>query len=186
MDLRTLIRSLADHYAWNDEVNKLRELTALLRRLALEIDGVADAVKRNDPVELGAPPELIVQPLTFNDFRSANIARNNRLHPNGVEPWSPDKWLTALVGELGEFASLLKMRNRERDGMPGNKFSPTFKQIADELADTFAYLDLLAAAMGVDLGQASIEKFNEVSERLGDPGRIVLKKIGLVQIAVDL
>jgi NTP pyrophosphatase (non-canonical NTP hydrolase) len=82
--------------------------------------------------------------------------------------------LTAITGELGELASLIKMRNRERDGLAGNKFSPTHKMIADEIADVLTYLDLLAEVMGVNLGRAAAEKFNEVSERVGFPDRIVL------------
>ena len=104
------------------------------------------------------------------------LARCLKWHPQGIESWSPSDWLTAVTGELGELASLLKMRNRERDGLPGNKFSPTQKQIADELADVLAdvltYLDLLAAVLGVDLGRAAVQKFNEVSERVGFPDRI--------------
>lgn len=112
--------------------------------------------------------------LTFNAFRRANVARCVKWHPEGIASWSPSDWLTAVTGELGELASLLKMRNRERDGLPGNKFSPTDKQVADELADVLTYLDLLAEVLGVDLGRAAVEKFNEVSERVGFPDRIVL------------
>jgi NTP pyrophosphatase (non-canonical NTP hydrolase) len=110
--------------------------------------------------------------LTFAAFRAANLARCLKWHPQGIGSWSPPDWLTAVTGELGELASLLKMRNRERDGLPGNKFSPTDKQIADELADVLTYLDLLAAALDVDLGRATVEKFNEVSARVGFPDRI--------------
>lgn len=112
--------------------------------------------------------------LTFDKFRAANVSRCLKWHPAGIESWSPSDWLTAVTGELGELASLLKMRNRERDGLPGNKFSPTQKQIADEIADVLTYLDLLAAALGVDLGKAAIEKFNEVSARVGFPDRLPL------------
>jgi hypothetical protein len=66
------------------------------------------------------------------------------------------------------------MRNLERDGLIGNKFSPTRKQIADEIADVVTYLDLLAHVLGVDLGRAAVAKFNEVSERVGFPDRIAL------------
>ena len=110
--------------------------------------------------------------LTFDEFRVANVARCIKWHPQGIESWSPSDWLTAVTGELGELASLLKMRNRERDGLPGNKFSPTDKQVADEIADVLTYLDLLAAAVNVDLGFAVAQKFNEVSERVGFPDRI--------------
>jgi NTP pyrophosphatase (non-canonical NTP hydrolase) len=68
------------------------------------------------------------------------------------------------------------MRNRERDGLVGNKFSPTNKQIADELADVVTYLDLLAAVLGVDLGQAVADKFNEVSIRVGFPERLDVER----------
>jgi NTP pyrophosphatase (non-canonical NTP hydrolase) len=110
--------------------------------------------------------------LNFDAFRAANVARCIKWHPAGIASWSPSDWLTAVTGELGELASLLKMRNRERDGLPGNKFSPTDKQVADELADVLTYLDLLAAVLGVNLGQAAVSKFNEVSERVGFPDRI--------------
>lgn len=122
--------------------------------------------------ELVAPSNAA--PLTFNAFRVANVGRCLRWHPDGIESWSPSDWLTAVAGELGELASLIKMRNRERDGLPGNKFSPTQKHLADELADVLTYLDLLAAALGVDLGRAAVDKFNEVSERVGFPDRITL------------
>lgn len=110
--------------------------------------------------------------LTFAHFREANVRRCVKWHPAGIKSWSPSDWLTAVTGELGELASLLKMRNRERDGLPGNRFSPSDKQVADELADVLTYLDLLAAALGVDLGAAAVEKFNEVSARVGFPDRI--------------
>lgn len=110
--------------------------------------------------------------LTFAAFHHANVTRCLKWHPGGINEWSPSDWLTAVTGELGELASLLKMRNRERDGLPGNKFSPTHKQVADEIADVFCYLDLLSEALGVDLAAAVVSKFNEVSERVGFPDHI--------------
>jgi len=119
-----------------------------------------------------APAEPVAHVLTFDAFRVANKARCLKWHPAGIDSWSPSDWLTAVTGELGELASLLKMRNRERDGLPGNKFSPTDKQVADEVADVLTYLDLLAEVLGVDLGRAAAQKFNEVSERVGFPDRL--------------
>ncbi len=110
--------------------------------------------------------------LTFDAFHQVNVSRCLRWHPAGIESWSPSDWITAIVGELGEMASLIKMRNRERDGLPGNKFSPTTEDIAKEAADVFIYLDLFCAANGIDLGAAVKQKFNEVSERVGFPERI--------------
>jgi NTP pyrophosphatase (non-canonical NTP hydrolase) len=124
------------------------------------------------PRQERAAPQPVA--LTFDAFRMANKARCIKWHPAGIDSWSPSDWLTAVTGELGELASLLKMRNRERDGLPGNKFSPTDKQVADELADVLTYLDLLAEVLGVDLGRAAVAKFNEVSERVGFPDRLPL------------
>ena len=112
--------------------------------------------------------------LTFAAFRAANVARCAKWHPEGIGSWSPSDWLTAVAGELGELASLIKMRNRERDGLPGNKFSPTDEQIASEAADVVTYLDLFCARNGIHLGLAAAQKFNEVSERVGFPDRIEL------------
>ena len=110
--------------------------------------------------------------LTFDAFRHANRVRCLKWHPAGIESWSDSDWITAIVGELGELASLIKMRNRERDGLPGNKFSPTNEHIAKEAADVFTYLDLFCERNGIDLGLSAAQKFNEVSERVGFPDRI--------------
>jgi NTP pyrophosphatase (non-canonical NTP hydrolase) len=110
--------------------------------------------------------------LTFSEFRSVNVARCERWHPQGLNSWSLSDWLTALSGELGELASLIKMLNRERDGLVGNKFMPTSEHLSDEIADVLTYLDLLAAAAGIDLGQAAIDKFNAVSVRNNFPERL--------------
>lgn len=110
--------------------------------------------------------------LTFNTFRKANVIRCNGWHPNGIKSWSNSDWIVAIVGELGELASLIKMRNRERDSLPGNKFKPTDQQIRDEAADVFTYLDLFCAANDIDLAEAVARKFNAVSERVGLPDRI--------------
>lgn len=109
--------------------------------------------------------------LTFDDFRKANVARCIKWQ-GSLDSWSSSDWMTAITGELGELASLIKMRNRERDGIGGNKFSPTDRHIADEIADVATYLDLFAASLGVDLGQCMVDKFNEVSARLGISDRM--------------
>lgn len=112
--------------------------------------------------------------LTFDEFRAANATRCLKWHPHGIESWSDSDWLVAIMGELGELASLIKMRNRERDNLPGNKFSPTDEQVAKEAADVYTYLDLFCERNGINLGRAAALKFNEVSERVGFPDRIQL------------
>lgn len=54
--------------------------------------------------------------LTFAAFRAANVARCLKWHPAGIDSWSTSDWMTAIMGELGEAASLIKMRNRLPDG----------------------------------------------------------------------
>ena len=109
--------------------------------------------------------------LTFDALRAANRARlpkfKNKhgelahLHPEGRD-WSPAQWLQALTGELGEYANVRKKYER------GDLNDAEFQECAaKELADVQTYLDILAFQLGVDLGEATRAKFNEVSERVG-------------------
>lgn len=109
--------------------------------------------------------------LTFDALRAANTARlplfrNRHGHlahsqPDGSD-WSPAQWLQAVLGELGEYANLRK--KFERGDLTDSEF---FVEAAKELADVQTYLDILAMQLGVDLGEATIDKFNEVSDRIG-------------------
>lgn len=109
--------------------------------------------------------------LTFNALRGANMHRlpqfKNRhgdlahSKPDGSD-WSPAQWLQAVVGELGEYANLRKKFER------GDVDAETFQiEAANELADVVTYLDILAMQLGIDLGQATMDKFNAVSKRVG-------------------
>ncbi|MGY0711770.1 MazG-like family protein [Azospirillum argentinense] len=69
--------------------------------------------------------------------------------------------------KLGETANLIK--KIERGDLTLDEARPA---LAKELADVQTYLDLLAFRAGVDLGQATIAKFNEVSVRVGSPVRL--------------
>lgn len=109
--------------------------------------------------------------LTFDALRAANVARlpqfkNKHGQPAHSKPdgsdWSDAQWLGAVLGELGEYANLRKKYDRGDIG-PGTFLS----EAAKELADIQTYLDILAFRLGVDLGQATIDKFNEVSKRVG-------------------
>lgn len=124
--------------------------------------------------------------LTFNTLREANAARLPQFKnkhgelahskSNGSD-WNPGQWLGAVIGELGEYANFRKKFER------GDITFEEFKvHAAKELADVQTYLDILARRCldqvvdgkvviadqdGVDLGQATMDKFNEVSERVG-------------------
>lgn len=109
--------------------------------------------------------------LTFGRFAEVNRLRCESVTGFGhfLNSWSASDWMTALVGEVGEAANIIKKLNRCRDGISGNK--ETREQLkcllTSELADTFIYLDLLCQSQGVDLGQAVIDKFNATSDKLG-------------------
>lgn len=124
--------------------------------------------------------------LTFNTLRGANIARIPEFKNKHGElaharadgsDWSPAQWLQAVIGELGEYANIRK--KYERGDLSEGEFEIL---AAKELADVQTYLDILARRCldtdkvvhpwGVDLGQATMDKFNEVSERVGSRVRI--------------
>lgn len=114
--------------------------------------------------------------LTFDALRKANIARlpqfknalGERVHfKKDGSDWSPAQWLQAVVGELGEYANLRKKFER------GDIDELQFKEsAADELADVQTYLDILAFQIGIDLGDATIRKWDAVSARVGSNLRI--------------
>lgn len=106
------------------------------------------------------------------------FSRRNRTRceaPNGfnhkLDSWSLSDWMTATVGELGEAANVIKKLNRVRDGIPGNQesFPVLQQQLADELADTFIYLNLLmqAAGFGFDLARIIETKFETTCRKIG-------------------
>lgn len=98
------------------------------------------------------------EPLTFTRLREANVERSHEVY-HQVEEWSPTDWATALAGEVGEVCHVVKQWRR-------NKF-PSIRELADEIADTVLYADLLAERFGIDLGEAIRRKFNATSEKAG-------------------
>ena len=109
--------------------------------------------------------------MNFKDFSIFNRRRceaaNGFNHP--IRGWSLSDWFTAVTGELGEAANIAKKLNRVRDGIPGNSETPDELRaaLADEIADTFIYLDLLAQSEGIDIGEAVLEKFQKTSKKIG-------------------
>ena len=111
--------------------------------------------------------------LTFNTLRSANRkrlpmfkdAKGRTCHSKeDGSDWPPALWLQAVVGELGEYANLRK--KVERGDMTMDEARPL---LADELADVVIYLDILAMQLGVNLGEAVMEKWNRTSDKVGAP-----------------
>lgn len=113
--------------------------------------------------------------LTFVALRIANVARcEDSFHT--VDAWSVAEWAVAFAGEAGEACNAVKKLRRHADGLNTAKDPATEREcvnaIAEELADTIIYADLLAARLGIDLGQAVREKFNAVSELRGSAQQI--------------
>lgn len=114
--------------------------------------------------------------LTLRALRAANLARlptfRNRLgelahsQPDGSD-WCLAQWANAVTGELGEAANLIKKIERGDLTLDEARVD-----LAKEFADVLTYLDILAMRAGVDLGAATIDKFNEVSVRVGSPIRL--------------
>lgn len=112
--------------------------------------------------------------MNFKEFSRKNRTRCE--HKEGFDhklsDWSLSDWFTATLGELGEAANVAKKLNRYRDGIKGNSESEVELRahLADEIADTFIYLDLLAQAAGIDLEDAVRDKFNRTSRKIGYVG----------------
>lgn len=97
--------------------------------------------------------------LTLAEFAAKNNARCEAgFFP--LDSVSPTDLGCALSGEIGEANNLiykLHVRNKPID----------LDRIAEELADSLTYLDLLASRLGIDLEAALIKKFNQVSDEQG-------------------
>lgn len=113
--------------------------------------------------------------LSFTELRKQNVSRRDRWH-DGATDWSGADWATAMAGEAGEACNVIKKIRRHETGAGTGYNTPTMERLipmlAEELADTVTYCDLLAEKYGIDLGKAVCEKFNRVSEIQGFPERL--------------
>ena len=86
--------------------------------------------------------------------------RNQKSFPQ-CKNWKPEQWLQALIGEIGEYANIRKKFDR------GDfSFDEFQKLAADEIADIFIYLVLMADNIGIDLAKETVRKFNQDSKKL--------------------
>lgn len=103
--------------------------------------------------------------LSFGTLREANKQRlGSSKFRKCEESWTPAHWMQATVGELGELANLMKKVDRGDMTLEEARVD-----IAREFADVQTYLDIMAFKLGIDLGRATIDKFNEISKRIGSP-----------------
>ena len=117
-------------------------------------------------------------PLTIRNFQTVNDARLRLLHAlTGELNWGPKEWALAVLGELGEFANLLK--KCERGDFPLEEKLP---ELRAECADIITYASLLMSSLGGLLDRELIAKFNLVSQRYAEKAR----EAGHAELAAEL
>jgi len=111
--------------------------------------------------------------LTFQQVSKVNLERAHEWHKGGLEEWSISDWAVAMAGEAGEVCDAVKkLRRIECAVESGNLKQPKSREdaiaaIAQEIGDTFIYLDLLAQRLGINIEDAIRATFNRISEREG-------------------
>lgn len=113
---------------------------------------------------------LLALDVPFSDRNRKRCEAKNGFN-HSLESWSISDWFLAVLGELGEAANVAKKLNRIRDGIPGNAQYETEdylkEKLAEEIADTLIYLDLLAQRCGLDLEIIRNDKFLKTSKKIG-------------------
>lgn len=103
--------------------------------------------------------------MKFREFSEANRLRCERDFKESLGPdseWDAVRWALAVNEEAGEIAGAVLGTVGKR-----SKKHKTVHDIGEEIADCFAYLDILAQRLGLDMGTIVAAKFNKVSERIG-------------------
>lgn len=108
-------------------------------------------------------PNLLVGSVTLRGLQKISVMRAQQWHKD--KPWDANKWVTATIGEFGEFCNELKKCNRDEDGLDSNNHRRV--DLGKELADTLCYLVLLADSVGVDMETETVKCFNAISRREG-------------------
>lgn len=108
--------------------------------------------------------------MNIDEISRINRARSSVWH-DGADPWSGADWSNAMQGEAGEAGNVVKKLRRLETGAGGRSAeadpNELIDKLADEIADTFLYLDLLAAHYGITLSTAIVSKFNRTSAEFG-------------------
>lgn len=110
-----------------------------------------------------------------------SVERCKRWHgEEGLNDWSVLEWAGAMCGEAGEAANVAKKLLRVQSGMQfiggvaltEDDISNLDGKLAQECADVFLYLVLLAAKRNINLGYAIRETFNRKSVEYNFPERL--------------
>lgn len=117
-----------------------------------------------------AKAKLHFHGVTLARIQEVSAARSARWHRD-CEPFTVSDWAVAVAGETGEMCNEIKKMRRMETGarILGDPVTMDAARlrIKKEMADVISYIVLLADELEIDLEDAVIEKFNEVSEREG-------------------
>jgi len=106
--------------------------------------------------------------MSFDEFQEVNALRCATKFPS-CDDWTLNDWAVALSGEVGELCNILK-KNRRGDtaySLEGSHGPATRREILKELADVITYADLMMTKLGANTGAEVLDKFDEVSRRVG-------------------
>jgi NTP pyrophosphatase (non-canonical NTP hydrolase) len=128
--------------------------------------------------------------LDLDRLAAANTDRRLEWHGE-QDDWTSADWGNATHGEIGELIEAVgnllevsrhmglasdiikKLRRHESGYADSERDIPVLKKEAGkEMADVVIYISLLANYLDINLSDAVIEKFNEVSEKRGFPQRL--------------
>jgi NTP pyrophosphatase (non-canonical NTP hydrolase) len=121
----------------------------------------------------------------LSNLAAANELRAPDFHAGGLMDWSPAERGNELAGETGEACNELKklLRFDRRTGTrmlgPGMTHwvdadeatqierAAILERIRNELGDVVICASLIARQLGIDLQQATLDKFNATSDKIG-------------------
>ena len=115
--------------------------------------------------------------LSLYEMQNFACARLPYFHGEaGINDWSTLEWAAAMSGEAGEATNVTKKLKRVDTGHARKKHPQRREELVEalalECADTLTYLLILCKKEGIDLNDAFIRKFNQVSEENNIPVRI--------------
>lgn len=101
--------------------------------------------------------------ISFDELRQKNIDRCPH-YGYHIEDKPPAEWLDRVWDEVLELC--------EKAELHETGFDTPKEDIGKEIADVVTFCDLLATRYGFNLGKLVLNKFNEVSERVGSDVRM--------------
>ncbi len=99
-------------------------------------------------------------------LQAPNAIRSKQLFEMSVFNTPLWRFAFGLIGEANEVAQDIRKLEEGRED------KDYYSKIAEELRDVVIYADLIAQAIGVDLGECVVSSFNKVSERKDWPVKL--------------